>query len=466
MSRDQFLHVGLAIALFCSCFILYWPVRDHEFVWDTVQFVLENPWLRDPSSEDWIAMFTQAHAANWQPLIWVSHVIDFELFGDDAGLHHLSNVFYHAINTILVLWFIQKLLPQNSSKSIWIAFWSAFIFAVHPQHVQSVAWLVERKDTLSVLFSLLSLGFWVSDHRHNKKLSFLFFLFALMSKPMAVTLPVVMMLLDIYPLKRYKSLKDLGALITEKWYFLLLSLVVGLLTLTTQQTAMASLQNLPISVRGLNAIHNSWFYVGNYLQPINLSPFYPYPRDIALFTKLSFWLPGLLFLSVSSIAAWMLWLRNIRWPALCLVFYLVTLAPVSGLIQVGPARALDYYVYFATLPLGTLIVLGSYGVIDRLPQLRLPTVAVSLFVLLGLVLLSVQNITLWRNEQTLWTRAFGLYPESAYINRNLASVYVSIGDLDSALVHAELSEKYGSADTEYLSSLKEFIRQQAQDQQN
>jgi len=139
---------------------------------------------------------------------------------------------------------------------------------------------------------------------------------------------------------------------------------------------------------------------------------------------------------------------------------------VSGLIQVGPARALDYYVYFATLPLGTLIVLASYFVIDKLPPLRLPTAALSFFVLLVLVLLSVQNITLWRNEQTLWTRAFDLHPESAYINRNLASVYFSIGDLDNAFVHAELSERYGSPDIEYLSSLKEFFRQRLHVQQS
>jgi hypothetical protein len=428
--------------------------------------MVENPWLREPSSEDWVAMFTQAHRANWQPLVWVSHVIDFKLFRDDAGLHHLSNVFYHAINTLLVYWFIQKLLPLNARKSIWIAFWSAFIFAVHPQHVQSVAWLVERKDTLSVMFSLLSLVCWVSHFRHNRKLSLLFFLFALMSKPMAVTLPLVMILLDIYPLKRHEKLKDIGPLIAEKWYFLLLSLVVGLLTLTTQQIAMSSVQDLPVSVRVLNAMHNSWFYVGNYLWPVNLSPFYPYPQDIGLITKLSFWLPGLFFLLATSIATWVLWLREIRWPALCFFFYLITFAPVSGLIQVGPARALDYYVYFATLPLGTLIVLASYFVIDKVPPLRLPTAALSFFVLLVLVLLSVQNITLWRNEQTLWTRAFDLYPESAYINRNLASVYFSMGDLDNALVHAELSERYGSPDTEYLSSLKEFIRQRLHAQQS
>jgi len=136
------------------------------------------------------------------------------------------------------------------------------------------------------------------------------------------------------------------------------------------------------------------------------------------------------------------------------------------LIQVCTARALDYYVYFATLPSGTLIVLGSYFVIDKLPQLRLPTAELSFFVLFMLVLLSMQNITLWRNKQTLWTRAFDLHPESVYINRNLASVYFSIGDLDNALVHAELSERYGSPDTEYVSSLKEFIRQRFQDQQS
>jgi len=101
-------------------------------------------------------MFPQAHRANWYPLIWVSQVIDFKLFGDEAGLHHLSNVFYHSINNLLVYWFIQKLLALNARKGTRIAFWSEFILAVHPQHVQSVTWLVERKGTLSVMFSLLS----------------------------------------------------------------------------------------------------------------------------------------------------------------------------------------------------------------------------------------------------------------------------------------------------------------------
>ena len=237
-------------------------------------------------------------------------------------------------------------------------------------------------------------------------------------------------------------------------------------TLTTQQIAMSSMQDLTVSVRVLNAIHNSWLYAGNYLWPVNLSPFYPYSQDIGLVTKLSVWLPGLFFLLATSIVTWVLWLQEIRWPTLCFFLYLITFAPVSGLIQVGTARALDHYVYFATLPSGTLIVLGSYFVIDKLPQLRLPTAELSFFVLFMLVLLSMQNITLWRNKQTLWTRAFDLHPESVYMNRNLASVYFSIGDLDNALVHAELSERYGSPDTEYVSSLKEFIRQRFQDQQS
>lgn len=387
MSRNQLFHLVLAAGLVLSCFILYWPVKDHGFVWDTVQFMLENPWVRDPVREDWVAMFTQVHRVNWQPLTWVSHAIDFRLFGEDAGLHHLSNVFYHAINTVLVYWLVQKVLPLADRRAIMIAFWSAFIFAVHPQHVQSVAWLVERKDTLSVLFSLLSLVCWVSSFRHNRKLSFLFFMFALMSKPMAVTLPLVMILLDVYPLERYKKMKDIWFLVAEKWHFLLLSLVVGLLTLSTQQIAMPTLESLPIYVRVLNAIHNSWFYIANYLLPVNLAPFYPYPSDIQLITNVGFWLPGLLFLLGASAVTLLLWFRGVRWPALCFVFYLITFAPVSGLIHVGPARALDYYVYLATLPLGTMVVLASFAIIDKIPQLRLPTAAVSLFLLVALVLL-------------------------------------------------------------------------------
>jgi len=457
--RSHLFHFGSCAFLIISTFALYSGVRQHDFVWDTIQFLLENPWVHDPGPAELLAMFTEVHRANWQPLIWISHAIDFRLFGNDAGLHHLSNVAYHAIDCCLVYWLVLKIMDHAGQKpSAMIALMSAFIFLAHPQHVQSVAWLVERKDTLSVLFSLLMLIFWLRQSTSAGRFApLVFFILALMSKPMAVTLPVILVLLDIYPLNRYRSIRDIPRLVIEKWPYFALSFCVGILTLTTQQIAMVKLDDLPVWVRFLNAINNSLFYVQGYLWPANLSPFYPYAWNINAITTPVFWLPGLVFLLASSTATIYLWRQQIRWPGVSLLFYLVTLAPVSGVIHVGPAKALDYYVYLATLPIGVLVSVTVFNLIERLPRYRSIFAALAIFYCGTLVLLAKQNITIWQNEFTLWSRAYQLHPESAYINRNLAAAFVSMGEFETALRHAELSVQYGSRDKQYLEKLRAFV---------
>ena len=455
-----------------TTFGVFSGVRHNGFVWDTVPFVLENPWLSHPGLHDFIAMFTRYYQANWQPMVWLSHALDFALFGHNPALNHFSNVAYHAADACLLYWLTVLLLQGRSYTSTQvhvIGLLAALMFAVNPQHVQSVAWLVERKDTLYVLFTLLCLISYLRARRAQagapgKSLPLICFALALMAKPMAVTVPVVLLLLDVEPLGRWEgNLRSAAKLIAEKWLYWLMSLGVVLVTLHTQQMAMVSIHTVPLWVRVLTAINNSFFYVYCYLVPVNLSPFYPYSQSLVAIRHLSYWLPGTIFLVGSLLLCLWLWSRGKRWPLLMLAFYLVTLLPVCGLIAVGPSRALNYYSYLATAPLGLMIAMGIVSLWRMAGSARAALAGVAISYILALALLSVEQVRFWRNELTLWTRAYQLYPASPYINRNLASAYVAIGDYKQALIHAKISAQGNPLGDQYLKQLEAALRAERSD---
>ncbi|MBD3647966.1 MAG: hypothetical protein HUJ31_11070, partial [Pseudomonadales bacterium] len=433
------------LLIFIGCFVIYGQVYDHHFVWDTIPFVLENPLLHDPGIEEIVAMFTSAHVANWQPMVMLSHALDFSLFGMNAGAHHLVNVLFHAINSCLVYLVLTTILRIGGAfdpdRRRLVAFIAALIFAIHPQHVESVAWVVERKDMLYTLFALLSVYFYLRRHEESapnhwgKALPVVFFVMSLLSKPMAVTLPVVLLLLDVYPLARCERLKMMPRLILEKWLWWLLALGVGLITLQTQTVAMLDAERLPLWMRPLTAVNNVLFYLYCYVVPVGLSPFYPFPDSIDAVKAVSYWLPGGLFIVITTLAAAVLWRRGIRWPALMWVFYLATLAPVSGVIHVGPAKATDHYTYLATLPAGLLFSLAIVRLLDvRVTRTLSMAVAVVAVLVLGTV--SWYQVKIWHNPVSLWTYTLGIYPDSALAHRNMASALVRIGEYERALEHA------------------------------
>ena len=460
-----------ASAAYCGALALitlavYNQVRLNGFVWDTTPFVLQNPWLQHPGVKDIFSMFTQYYYANWQPMVWLSHALDFALFGHQAGLHHLSNLAYHIVDSCLVYYLVVRLLGSSSfsmrQREV-TGFGAALIFAVHPQHVQSVAWLVERKDTLYVMFTLLCFISYLWVHRDRasgwrRAAPLALFALALMSKPMAVTVPVVLLLFDVYPLDRWRDgVRGLLRLVFEKWLYWLFSAGVIAVTLHTQQMAMVSIHNLPVWVRPVTAVNNSFFYVYCYLVPVNLSPFYPYATHFDEIRRVAYWLPGLAFLVFALGGGLWLWQRGVRWILLMVLFYLVTLLPVSGLIAVGPSKALDYYSYLATLPadlLLALVVVRSWEVAGRA---RSVIAGLAGAYLLCLCLLSFQQVKIWRNELTLWSRAYQLYPESAFINRNLAGAYFAIGDYDLALLHAQKSADTSELGRQYLNRLVDAL---------
>lgn len=461
----------VAIALVTA--LAYSAVRQHQFVWDTIPFVLENPWIHEWSLANLVAIFTEAHHANWHPFVLLSHKIDFTLFGYNSGAHHIVNVIYHIVNACLVYALTLRLLelanadrPRgNHLHWRWIACFTAIVFAIHPQHVESVAWVVERKDVLYSLFALLCLHFYIAtyidtrsqnNYRHHL-IPFGFFCLAIASKPMAVTLPAILVLLDIFPLKNIHSVSELVRSCWHKSHYWLVSLLVILVTLSTQSMAMPSGDNLPLQYRALNAIDNTWFYLQHYIWPVNLSPYYPYPNNAAFMKTVAFWLPGAAFLTTSlGVCTWLL-LKGIRWPIVLLGFYLITLSPVSGLIHVGPAKGTDHYVYLATLPFSLLSALLVYWIYIKVKALRLLTLALATSYLIFLFAITLPQVSYWNNHLLLWGRVLTLYPDSSFAHRNMAAAYVEIGDFHTALVHGEQSLLLGSPDIQYVEKLRAAV---------
>lgn len=427
--------------------------------------VMENPWIHEWSWANLWSMFTDAHRANWQPLVLLSHSFDIWLFGYDPAPHNVMNVTMHLINGGLVYWLTIELLRRTgkfeASTIPWAAFFTALIFLLHPQHVESVAWVVERKDVLYSIFTLACLlAYCKTDQNQlsHHTLPFILFVMSILAKPMAVTIPAILVLLDIYPLKQVNKPTDVVWSCLRKLHYWVVSLAVILVTLNTQSMAMPDAEGLPLWVRTINAIDNSVFYIGHYLWPVNLSPFYPYPEDISYLMSPGFWLTGVAFLTITLTLSLFLLTKNIRWPVVLLGFYLITLLPVSGLIHVGPAKATDHYVYLATLPLSLLTALLFVWSITKFTRFRFVTSFMAALYLVFLIAICIPQVSVWQNHLTLWGRVLTLYPDSAFAHRNMAAAYVEIQQWDKALFHAERSEAFGSPDQAYLNQLRAYLK--------
>lgn len=422
----------------------YFQVYNFQFVYDSVGFVLHNPHIHAFSIANTGWILTHAWLQDWQPVTWLSHTLDFELFGDWAGGPHLVNLAFHLANSLL-LYFLVRRLFRNSSMSPananWIAGITAFIFALHPQHVESVAMIAERKDmlygffTLLCTFTYLHMDASISGSPQRRRLQaalIVLYLLDLMAKPMAVTLPLVFVAMDALVLGKGTSP---GALLTSlkgKLSMLVLAGLVTIVTLITQRSAMFPWQIFTIRLRAVHALHNLGFYTVKFLLPVDLSPYYPFPTLTAMLQP-GYWLPGLLFIVVTTAACGYALRR--RQPGFLFgwIYFLVTIAPVSGFLQVGSASATDHYVYMATIPFGAFLGWLSVTLVQRLPPLRSLVVPLTGCYLVGLVMLAWVQIGFWQSPFRLWGRALALYPTAQLPRRNLAISYMQAGAYDKAL---------------------------------
>ncbi|CAN5861999.1 tetratricopeptide repeat protein [soil metagenome] len=397
---------------------------------DDNQYVYENPFVIN--GLNWIGIkwaFTQFHSANWHPITWISHQLDATLFGLNAGAHHATNVVFHLINSILAFVVFHKY-----TKCFWKSAVLAALFAAHPMHVESVAWISERKDLLSTMFWFLTMWSYFlfvekGKDRNYYLLTVLLFVLGLMSKPMLVTLPFVLLLLDYWSLQRFESLKELKSLIIEKIPFFALSAISSYITILAQRSggAIQTLEFLPFQTRFLNAVVSYTNYIISIFYPVNLSVWYPYNENF------SFWQVALSIFLLVSITVFCFWqISKRKYLIVGWLWFLGTLVPVIGLVQVGAQPMADRYTY---IPFFGLFIMLVWGLSDLFAFLNLNKKNILIFagmVLAIFSLLSFRQTSLWKNDETLYAHSLSVTTGNYLVLQNYCHFLILKDRLDEA----------------------------------
>lgn len=430
-------------------FAVYLSSLQNGFVnWDDNIYVYENRHIQTIDFEFFKWIFTVGANPTWHPLTLFSIGVDYAIWGLNPAGYHLTNITIHSVNTLLVFLLVIKLIEQKTNltkKAVIAGGVTALLFGIHPLHVESVAWTAERKDVLYSLFFLLSVIVYLRYLSSNLKryylLSLIFFILSLLSKPMAVSLPIVLLLIDFYPLNRLKGEEGLyKKILIEKLPFLVLSFLTALMAIWAQQSgeALSSLEELPFVDRSFISIRAYIFYLVKMVLPLDLAPFYPYTKP-AYFT---YEYIGSLIL-LSAITLFVLFKKN-RLYSVIWLYYIVTLFPVIGIIKVGAFAAADRYTYLPSIGPFLLAGLGTAQVFDLCSK-RWPRIAIivalsfSLSIFIGL---TVRQIGIWQDSMTLWSHEIQLYAKTsnsgsqrslifAYNNRGIA--YYNLGKYEKAI---------------------------------
>ena len=439
----------------------YWPVLQNDFVsYDDPDYVTENPHvLRGLSWSNVGWAFRTAHAGNWHPLTWLSHALDVQLHGLNTAWHHLTALLFHTANALLLLLWLQR-----TTGRLWCSAAVAALFALHPLHVESVAWVAERKDVLSTFFFLLTLlaygryarksegrnpkgrggrdqGLRTTDRRSRitfrasrstlYALSLLFFSFGLMSKPMLVTVPFLLLLLDYWPLRRLHR-SNVWRRVAEKAPFLALSVASSAVTFLIQRDAgaVSSLEAIPVGFRISNAIISYVRYAAKMVWPANLAVFYPAPDHWPA------WLVAGAALILSGVSALALWrARRAPYVPMGWFWYLGTLVPVIGLVQVGQQAMADRYSYIPIIGLFILVVWAAAEIPARWPATRWAVAGCWTAAIGACALLTWGQSIHWRNSASLFAHAIAVTHDNAVAQNNLGVCRLNEGNPADAETH-------------------------------
>lgn len=397
---------------------------------DDNQYVYENPFVAKGvhwATAKWA--FTEFHSANWHPLTWISHQLDATLFGLNAGGHHSTNVIFHLINSILAFVVFLKY-----TRSFWKSAVVATLFAVHPLHVESVAWVSERKDVLSTMFWFLTMWTYFGYVKNNKNrnyylLTLLLFVFGLMSKPMLVTLPFVLLLMDYGFLERLKTKHDLKSRVIEKIPFFALSAVSSYITILAQKSegAIQSLEFLPFQTRLLNAVISYTKYIVSFFYPVKLSVWYPYDEKFAVWE-----IAGsiVLLLAITAFCVWQISQR--KYLITGWLWFLGTLIPVIGLVQVGGQPIADRYTYIPFFGLFIMIVWGTNDLFNYFKPDKKIIIIFTIAILSIFTFLSIRQTSYWKNDETLYKHSLSVTNGNYLLMQNYCHYLILKDDLDRA----------------------------------
>ncbi|PYS37658.1 MAG: hypothetical protein DMG14_20515 [Acidobacteria bacterium] len=413
--------------------LAYAPVRHYGFVnIDDPQYLTQNPQVKSGLSWHGVLWaFTTGHQANWHPLTWLSHMLDVQLYGFNAGAHHLTNLLLHIANTLLLFWALFQM-TRALGRSAFVA----ALFAVHPLHVESVAWVAERKDVLSTLFWMLTVCAYIGYVRQPRSARYLavisFFAVGLMAKPMLVTLPFVLLLLDFWPLGRLtlRQRSNFPKLIREKIPFLILTAISSAVTMFAQRRggAMVGVDVVPMTIRLANACVAYFTYFWKMFWPTGMAVLYPTPiRAVP-----DWWLVAAIGLIVLSVLAIKLATRRpyvfVGW-----FWFLGTLVPVIGLVQVGRQAMADRYTY---VPLVGLFLIVAFGLGDALaspPARRRVLMTAGGLVIVSCVWATRVQLRYWSSSEALWEHTIRVTTDNAVAHFSLAVAFTEQGKPDEAM---------------------------------
>ena len=428
----------ISATLFAATLLLYWPVRNYEFVsYDDDQFITENELVQAGITWRGLAWsLTGVVAANWHPLTVWSHMLDCQLFGMNAGAHHLVNALLHSINAALAFLLLRRMTGATGRSAF-----AAAVFALHPLRVESVAWVAERKDVLSICFALLTLlaysRYVQRPGRRAYGWSLVFFTLGLLAKPTLVALPVAMLVLDYWPLRRWpepatttpETLRRLVPLVIEKWPLFALALALGVTTLFTQKQALQTLNDWPIQARVANSLDAARTYLQQIFWPVNLAVHYPLP-PVNLWRSAG---SGIVILLVTILA----FHQARRRPYLIAgwSWFGITVLPMIGLVQVGALAMADRYTY---LPHLGLLAALTWGTAELATQWRVPRPVLPVagaIALMLCVLGSRSQLAHWKSSETLFRHSLEVTRDNARIHYNLGTVLNEVGRKAEAIEH-------------------------------
>ncbi|WP_050785588.1 tetratricopeptide repeat protein [Pedosphaera parvula] len=435
------------VALTAITLLLYMPSLKGDFVnYDDPDYVTANVEVQKGLTGESIRWaFTTGHASNWHPLTWLSHMVDYQLYELKPAGHHATNLILHTANVLLLFWVLWR-----STKNVWPSAVVAALFAWHPLHVESVAWISERKDVLSAFFWLLTMWAYAEHVRGLKEsgkktmlfygLSLMTFALGLLSKPMLVTLPFVLLLLDYWPLNRL-SLESKSAwprLMVEKVPFFLLAFADSVTTFLVQKKggAVSSLESIALGERIANAFVSYLRYVGKMVWPENLSILYPHPHPAKWPILLV--IASVVFVLGMSAAA-VVWGRKQRYLFVGWFWFLGTMVPVIGLVQVGIQAMADRYSYIPHIGLFIVLAWGVPEMLASWKQRMEVLVLTTTMALIACLALTLNQEKYWCDSVTLFTHATRVTKNNYLAYNNLGHWLDNQGKPDEALANYQKS---------------------------
>lgn len=464
MTRSRARDASIAVGLVAAVLVIYAQTADHAFLsYDDPGYVTANTSIRDGitwQSVRWAVTATDFY--NWHPLTWLSYVVDYQLYGLNPRGYHLTNVALHAANTLLVFAVFRRM-----TGDVWPSALVAVLFGVHPLHVESVAWVSERKDVLSTFFALLAMGAYVRYAARRAAGWYLtalgLFALGLAAKPMLVTLPFVLLLLDYWPLRRVELGGDavgkrLGRLVLEKLPFVALSAACSAMTVYAQSAggAVAALERFALGVRVMNALVSYGAYLEKMVWPVGLSVRYPHPG-----ASLPVWkavAAACVLLAVTAMA--IRWLRSRPYVAVGWFWYLGTLVPVIGLVQTGDQAMADRYSY---LPLAGVFVAIAWGLRDTSvawPRGRRAIGWLAAAAAVTLTAAAWNQTRYWRDSVTLYEHSLSVVENDSLLHYNMANEMREQGRLNDAVRHYQDAIRFDSGYVAAYTNLGPILAQQ------